>query len=811
MDESHLTRRDRLLRKAKKWALLLAAAVIGLVVGVLLRPASVSRHDVPAASQPASQETHVQLWTCSMHPDVILPHPGQCPKCGMTLIPLTTGEEMVGLRRLTVTEEAKALMGVETAPVERRFVTAEIRMTGKVAFDETRQATISAWVPGRLDRLYVDYTGITVRKGDHMVLLYSPELLSTQTELLQAIAAVKNLSSSEVDIIRQTAQATVTAAREKLRLLGLTAEQIADVERTGRAADHVTIYAPVGGIVVRKDALEGMYVSTGTPIYTIADLSSVWVTLDAYESDLMWLRYGQKVEFTTVSYPGETFHGTIAFIDPVLDERTRTVKVRLDVPNPDGWLKPEMFVKALVRSRIAAEGKVMDEDLAGKWICPMHPSVVRDHSGTCDICGMPLVTSESLGYVSDAAAAEKPLVIPASAVLLTGTRAVVYVEVPGMDKPTFQGQEVVLGPRAGDYYQVRSGLEEGQRVVTRGNFKIDSALQIQARPSMMAPQGGPVTSHHHGAAEPPAEIPPPIAETQPAVPACLPKARSTGMNDLYREPSPEQRSPVGRLIRFCLTHKLLVMLLVAFVIAWGMLVAPFDWELGGLPRYPVPTDAIPDIGENQQIVFADWQGRSPQDVEDQITQPLTAALMGVPGVKTVRGTSMFGFSTISVIFQDGVDFYWSRSRLLEKLNSLPADSLPPSVRPALGPDATALGQIFWYTLEGRDADGRPAGGWDLEELRTIQDWQVRYALLSAEGVSEAASGGGFVREYQVDVDPDAMRAYDVTLMEVFGAVKGANIDVGADTLEINRVEYFIRGVGFIKFDGRHRKQRRQGQ
>jgi Cu(I)/Ag(I) efflux system membrane fusion protein len=518
MDESHATRWDKLPPKVRKWAMLLAAAVIGLVVGLLLRPAAVSRQDVvPTASQPASQESHVQLWTCSMHPDVILPRPGQCPKCGMTLIPLTTGDQTVGLRRLTVSPEAKALMDVETAPVERRFATAEIRMTGKVAFDETKQATISAWVPGRLDRLYVDYTGITVRKGDHMVLLYSPELLSTQTELLQAISAVKNLSSSEVDIVRQTAEATVTAVREKLRLLGLTAEQIAEVERTGKVEDHVTIYSPVGGIVVRKDALEGQYVTTGTPIYTIVDLAGVWVKLDAYESDLMWLRYGQKVQFTAVSYPGETFSGTIAFIDPVLDERTRTVKVRLDVPNPDGRLKPEMFVKAIVQAHIAAEGKVMDPDLAGKWICPMHPSVIRDHSGACDICGMPLVTAESLGYVSETAATEKPLVIPASAVLLTGTRAVVYVEVPGTDKPTFEGREILLGPRAGDDYLVRSGLEEGQRVVVRGNFKIDSALQIQARPSMMSPQGGPVTSHRHGPTQPPpAETPPAGGEPAPA-------------------------------------------------------------------------------------------------------------------------------------------------------------------------------------------------------------------------------------------------------------------------------------------------------
>ena len=270
------------------------------------------------------------------------------------------------------------------------------------------------------------------------------------------------------------------------------------------------------------------------------------------------------------------------------------------------------------------------------------------------------------------------------------------------------------------------------------------------------------------------------------------------MNDLYREPSAEQRSPVGRLIRFCLTNKLLVLLLVAFVVLWGLRVAPFDWNLGPLPRAPVATDAIPDIGENQQIVFTPWPGRSPQDVEDQITRNLSRALAGVPSVKTIRATSMFGFSTIFVIFDETVDFYWSRSRLLEKLNSLPDNLLPEGVRPMLGPDATGLGQIFWYTLEGRDPDGRPVGGWDLEELRTIQDWDVRYALLSATGVSEVASGGGFVREYQVDVDADAMRAYGVTLMEVFDAVKGSNIDVGAGTIELNRVEYTIRGIGFVK-------------
>ena len=257
-------------------------------------------------------------------------------------------------------------------------------------------------------------------------------------------------------------------------------------------------------------------------------------------------------------------------------------------------------------------------------------------------------------------------------------------------------------------------------------------------------------------------------------------------------------SPLDRLIRYCIDNKLIVGTIAIVIVAWGIMVAPFDWNIGGLPRDPVPVDAIPDIGENQQIVFSEWKGRSPQDIEDQITYPMTTALLGIPGVKTVRSYSFFGFSTIYVIFKDGVDFYWSRSRVLEKLNSLPPGTVPVGVQPALGPDATALGQVFWYTLEGRDEDGNPTGGWDLHELRTVQDWTVRYALLSADGVSEVASVGGFVQEYQIDVNPDAMRAHDVTLTQVFNAVKMSNVDVGARTIEINKVEYVIRGLGLIQ-------------
>lgn len=255
---------------------------------------------------------------------------------------------------------------------------------------------------------------------------------------------------------------------------------------------------------------------------------------------------------------------------------------------------------------------------------------------------------------------------------------------------------------------------------------------------------------------------------------------------------------IDKAIRFSLENKLVVALIVTAVLAWGAMVSPFDWNLGPLPRSPVATDAIPDIGENQQIVFTEWMGRSPQDVEDQITYPLTVSLLGVPGVKTVRCYSFFGFSSIYVIFNEDVEFYWSRTRVLEKLNSLPARTLPEGVQPTLGPDSTPLGQVFWYTLEGMDPDGKPAGGWDLDELRTVQDWDVRYYLLGAEGISEVASAGGFEQEYQIDVDPDAMRAARVTLDDVFTGVKKSNIDVGAGSIEINKAEYFIRGLGFVK-------------
>jgi len=478
---------------SKKWFPYAVGVVAGVLLALIFIPATKVSHEHEVAQQ---KENQIEFWTCSMHPQIKAPGPGKCPICGMDLIPVTKKKGQGNPRQLTLSETAKKLAEITTSPVERKFVTHTVRMVGKIDYDETRMAYITAWVSGRLDRMFVDYTGVPVKKGDHMVEIYSPELISAQEEYLLALRSVRESEGRRVSMNKRMLEAT----REKLLLWGLTKEQLKTIEKRGKPSDHTTIYAPVGGIVIQKNALEGSYVETGTKIYAIADLNHLWVRLDAYESDLMWVRYGQEVEFTTEAYPGEGVKGRISFIDPVLNDQTRTVKVRANVENPAGRLKPQMFVKALVKAKVARGGKVMDADLAGKWIGPMHPEIIRDKPGNCPICGMPLVKVETYGFVSADVGKEAPLVIPASAPLLTGTRAIVYVEIPGTEEPTYEGREIVLGPRAGDYYLVKSGLSEGERVVTKGNFKIDSALQILAKPSMMNPEGGgPAPGHaHHG-------------------------------------------------------------------------------------------------------------------------------------------------------------------------------------------------------------------------------------------------------------------------------------------------------------------------
>jgi len=374
-------------------------------------------------------------WVCSMHPQIQLPETGQCPICFMDLIPLDedTGAEL-GPRDLKLSASARALAEIRTALVERRFVAREVALVGQVTTDESRQRVITARVPGRLDRMHVGFAGRTVQRGEAVADVYSADLYRARAELLAARRAVERDEPG--------AGANLQSVRERLRLWDLDPDQV-----SAEGGDQITITAPVSGTVLRKDAVEGAYVTAGQPLLTIADLSRVWVELSAYERDLTWLAVGQEAQFTVTALPGEEFAGTVVFIDPVLDQRTRTVQVRLEADNTAGRLRPGMLVRGRVQAELAADGR---------------PRAGRDD-------------------------AEPPVAVPATAPLLTGERAVVYLQSPE-DELVFTGREVVLGPRAGQWYLVHEGLDEGEQVVVNGAFKLDSALQITARSSMMLPE-----------------------------------------------------------------------------------------------------------------------------------------------------------------------------------------------------------------------------------------------------------------------------------------------------------------------------------
>lgn len=467
--------------------------VLALFVGYRIgRPTSTAGSSVDSGSPSADGATDDVWYTCSMHPSVRLHDPNaKCPICFMDLIPVTSGASGPDeARQLSLSPAAAARARVETARVSRRSPTAEVRLYGKVAYDETSVARLTAYFPGRIDRLFVNYVGVPVAKGDHLAEVYSPELLAAFEELRQSREAVDE-SRSGSGLVRETTRDTLAAAREKLRLYGLTEDQIASIEDRSYTSDRLTIYAPIGGVVTHLAVREGDYVETGEPIATVADLSRLWLDLEAYESQLPVLRWGQPVAFTVESHPGETFDGRVSFIEPMIDERTRTAAVRVAVDNTDGRLKPGMFASAVVHARMGVEGAIATGEFAGHWVCPMHPSIVKPETGSCDMCGMNLVPAETITGVAETTGSEEPLVIPRSAVLFTGTRSVVYVELDDAETPTYEGREVTLGPLAGDEYIVRDGLREGESVVLNGAFRVDSAMQIAAKPSMMAPDDGP--------------------------------------------------------------------------------------------------------------------------------------------------------------------------------------------------------------------------------------------------------------------------------------------------------------------------------
>lgn len=395
-------------------------ALGGLFLGWLFFHSPSHDHAAPGISKTEKKKT---IWTCSMHPHIRMEQPGKCPICGMDLIPLNDNSTPVDADAVQLTDDAARLADVETSVVSRQKPVKEVRLYGKVQPDERLQQSQVAHIAGRIERLMVNYTGESIRKGQTLAQVYSPELITAQQELLEA--AKSKQSQPEIYL----------AARERLHQWKLTDGQISAIERSGRIKESVAIVANSSGIVTAKRVNNGDYISQGGVLYDVANLSHVWVLFDAYESDLPFLRKGDKIDFTIQALPENRISGRITFIDPVIDPNTRVAKIRVEVPNPGGRLKPEMFATGMV--------------------------------------------SANLDRYQD------KLVIPASAVLWTGKRSVVFVKQKNSAQPTFKAHDIEIGPRLGNSYIVVSGLEEGEEIVTQGTFNVDAAAQLDGKPSMM--------------------------------------------------------------------------------------------------------------------------------------------------------------------------------------------------------------------------------------------------------------------------------------------------------------------------------------
>jgi len=395
-------------------------------------------HDHDKEIQQSSEVTQGTIWTCSMHPQIRMQEEGDCPICGMDLIPLVqNGSSGIDPDAVHLTKEGAALANIQTTVASKQKPVREVRLYGKVQADERLLQNQVSHVSGRIEKLFVNFTGESVSKGQVLAQVYSPELVSAQQELIEASKT------------KETQPAIYEAAREKLRLWKITDGQIEETEKSGVVQSLVDVVSNTGGIVVSRMVNTGNYVSQGTLLYEIADLSSLWVLFDAYESDLRFLKRGEKLSFTVEAFPGEKFTGTIGFIDPVIDPVTRVAKVRVEIRNSSGRLKPEMFATGIVSSTLP------------------------EYSNN--------------------------LVIPKSAVLWTGKRSVIYVKQTGIDEPVFRMREVELGPALAEGYVVVSGLAEGEEIVINGTFSVDAAAQLAGKPSMMNPTGGAaVTGHDHG-------------------------------------------------------------------------------------------------------------------------------------------------------------------------------------------------------------------------------------------------------------------------------------------------------------------------
>ncbi|MCP4888315.1 MAG: HlyD family efflux transporter periplasmic adaptor subunit [Planctomycetaceae bacterium] len=408
--------------------------------------------------------------------------PGRCPVCAMELVEATGGGGGDGIS-VTIESSARRLVGIQTAMSKMGEVNRTIRTIGSIDFDESRLSTISAYIDGRLEKMYANYAGVKVNEGDDLALIYSPQLYTAQTEFITSMR-----SDGKIGRFQISGGDLNKMARENLAELGMTQSQIDQLGKSGMPMSRIRIKSPQSGTVIEKSAVEGDYVNTGHKLYRVADLSSVWLMLDLFPDDASAVRFGQQVEAEIQSMPGEVFTGRVAFIDPTVNPKTRTVRVRVEIMNFDGKLRPGDYATARVTVPAIPMDQVYDPALANKFISPMHPQVIRDEPGKCPLCEMDLVSTSQLGFAAEPLPMQQVVTVPRDAVLLAGENSVIYVETePGR----FEIRRVTVGPMNRKQAVIVEGLSAGETVATGGNFLIDSQMQLAGNPSLMDPTKAP--------------------------------------------------------------------------------------------------------------------------------------------------------------------------------------------------------------------------------------------------------------------------------------------------------------------------------
>ncbi len=676
------------------------------------------------------------LYTCPMHPDYRSERPGNCPICGMPIVAKHAGGDTTAKAlphgAVQVSPERQQAIGIRLGVVSRVAGAQSLRTTGRVEPDENRVYPIVAAVSGWIRNAESVATGDAVKKDQVLASFLAPEVefrsaqqsYFTGLEAFYRMAVTQPQPQSQSQLHASVRGEVIDRMADALRSMGVSNSQLREMGKRRELVPDIRVESPVDGVVLKRSVSPGLRFDRGFEFYRIADLNRVWILADVYRHQLPFIRRGASARIATAE-KSSALSATVSQSEPIFDESTLTLKVRLEVANPRRELKPGMFVDVEFPVELPAA-----------------------------------------------------LVVPADAIVDSGLRKTVFVD---RGNGYFEPRLVETGWRAGDDVEVTKGLTAGERIVISGTFFIDSESRMKAPARVdigragarsnvrdaRGPQGSRQRRPYGGARR--ARVLLLFGQLQSAV-----RRRPVAPRE-----EDGREAMIERIIDLSVRNKFLVLLLVgAAALA------------GAHALRNVPLDAIPDLGDTQVIIYSRWE-RSPDLVEAQVTYPIVTAMLGAPRVRAVRGVSDFGYSFVYVIFEDGADTYWARTRTLEYLSGV-LSKLPPDSRTELGPDATGLGWVFQYALVDR------SGKHSLADLRSSQDWYLRYHLKSVPGVSEVASVGGFGRQYQVAVDPNRLRNYKLSIQRVVEAVRGGNAETAGRLIEFGGTEYMVRGRGYAK-------------